>query len=398
MPGNPCASAAKAGRAPSNRSADAIEIVLPAINPSPWNPDPPKGAGAESQTVWLLRQPVRLTRLPAPATPDDMENVQTRGSQGRVADAPSGHWVYRALPRSVWPYAQLARWDRPIGWQLLLWPCLWSAALAASAFATASEPLLSLLPSPWHLLLFFVGAVAMRGAGCAYNDIADQDIDERVERTRSRPLPSGQVTRRQAWVFVVVQALIGLVVLLQFNSFTILLGIASLVVVAIYPFAKRVTNWPQLVLGLAFSWGALMGWAAEFGEIDPPALLLYAGSILWVIGYDTIYAHQDREDDAIVGVRSTARLFGDKTVYWLIGLYSGALILFAWAFAMAEVPMPALAGLIAAAAHMSRQIRTLDIDDPGQCIRLFRSNNTVGWLIFLGLLGGAVWPAVRPFF
>ena len=398
MPGNPCASAAKAGRAPSSRSADAIEIVLPAINPSPWNPAPPKGAGAESQTVWLLRQPVRLTRLPAPATPDDMENVQTRGSQGRVADAPSGHWVYRALPRSVWPYAQLARWDRPIGWQLLLWPCLWSAALAASAFATASEPLLSLLPSPWHLLLFFVGAVAMRGAGCAYNDIADQDIDERVERTRSRPLPSGQVTRRQAWVFVVVQALIGLVVLLQFNSFTILLGIASLVVVAIYPFAKRVTNWPQLVLGLAFSWGALMGWAAEFGEIDPPALLLYAGSILWVIGYDTIYAHQDREDDAIVGVRSTARLFGDKTVYWLIGLYSGALILFAWAFARAEVPMPALAGLIAAAAHMSRQIRTLDIDDPGQCIRLFRSNNTVGWLIFLGLLGGAVWPAVRPFF
>jgi 4-hydroxybenzoate polyprenyltransferase len=327
-----------------------------------------------------------------------MENIQSKGAQGRVADAPSGHWVYRALPRAVWPYAQLARWDRPIGWQLLLWPCLWSAALAASAYATASEPLLTLLPSPWHILLFFVGAVAMRGAGCTYNDIADRDIDERVERTRSRPLPSGQVTLRQAWAFLVVQALVGLVVLLQFNSFTILVGIASLAVVAIYPFAKRITNWPQFVLGLAFSWGALMGWAAEFGEIDPPALLLYGGSILWVIGYDTIYAHQDREDDAIVGVRSTARLFGDRTVYWLVGLYSGALVLFAWAYAMAEVPMPALAGLIAAAAHMAQQIRTLDIDDPAQCIRLFRSNNIVGWLIFLGLLGGAVWPAVRPFF
>ena len=327
-----------------------------------------------------------------------METVQTKGIQGRVADAPSGHWVYKLLPRPVWPYAQLARWDRPIGWQLLLWPCLWSAALAASAYATATESLSTLLPSPWHLILFLLGAIAMRGAGCTYNDIVDENIDGQVERTRSRPLPSGQVTRRQAWAFVVAQALVGLAVLLQFNSFAILLGIASLAVVAVYPFAKRVTNWPQFVLGLAFSWGALMGWAAEFGEIDPPALLLYAGSILWVIGYDTLYAHQDKEDDAIVGVRSTARLFGDKTVYWLIGLYSVALVLFAWAFALAEVPMPALAGLLAAGAHMARQVKSLDINDPDQCLRLFRSNNTVGWLIFLGLLGGAVWPAVRPLF
>lgn len=325
-----------------------------------------------------------------------METVQTRGVQGRVADAPSGHWVYKLLPRAVWPYAQLARWDRPIGWQLLLWPCWWSAALAASAYATAAEPLSTLLPSPWHLFLFFVGAVAMRGAGCAYNDIVDEGIDSQVERTRSRPMPSGQVTRRQAWIFVVAQALLGLVVLVQFNSFAILLGIASLAVVAAYPFAKRITNWPQFVLGLAFSWGALMGWAAEFGEIDPPALLLYGGSILWVIGYDTIYAHQDKEDDAIVGVRSTARLFGQHTVYWLVGLYSGTLILFAWAFALAEAPMPALAGLLAAGAHMARQVRTLDIDDPDQCLRLFKSNNVVGWLIFLGLIGGAIWPAVRP--
>lgn len=327
-----------------------------------------------------------------------METVQTKGIQGRVADAPSGHWVYKLLPRAVWPYAQLARWDRPIGWQLLLWPCMWSAALAASAYATATEPLSTLLPSPSHLILFLLGAIAMRGAGCTYNDIVDEDIDGQVERTRSRPLPSGQVTRRQAWAFVAAQALVGLVVLIQFNSFAILLGIASLAVVAVYPFAKRVTYWPQFVLGLAFSWGALMGWAAEFGEIDRPALLLYAGSILWVIGYDTLYAHQDKEDDAIVGVRSTARLFGDKTVYWLVGLYSVALILFAWAFALAEVPMPALAGLLAAGAHMARQVKSLDINDPDQCLRLFRSNNTVGWLIFLGLLGGAVWPTIRPWF
>jgi 4-hydroxybenzoate polyprenyltransferase len=327
-----------------------------------------------------------------------METVQTKGVQGRVADAPSGHWVYKLLPRPVWPYAQLARWDRPIGWWLLLWPCWWSAALAASAYATPAEPVSSLLPSPWHLILFLAGAIAMRGAGCAYNDIVDEDIDSQVERTRSRPLPSGQVTRRQAWTFVVAQALVGLVVLVQFNAFAILLGVASLAVVAVYPFAKRITNWPQFVLGLAFSWGALMGWAAEFGEIDPPALLLYAGSILWVIGYDTLYAHQDKEDDAIVGVRSTARLFGAHTVYWLIGLYGAALFLFAWAFALAEVPMPALAGLLAAGAHMARQIRALDIDDPDQCLRLFRSNGTVGWLIFLGLIGGAVWPAVRPWF
>ncbi|SFK98030.1 4-hydroxybenzoate polyprenyltransferase [Mesorhizobium albiziae] len=325
-----------------------------------------------------------------------METIQSRSGQGRVADAPSGHWVYRILPTVLWPYAQLARWDRPIGWQLLLWPCWWSAALAATAHARAGDTLMSLMPSPWHLLLFFIGAVAMRGAGCTFNDIADEDIDMKVERTRSRPLPSGQVSRRQAWAFLILQALAGLVVLLQFNSLAILLGIASLVVVAIYPFMKRITDWPQLFLGLAFSWGALMGWAAAFGDIDAPALLLYAGSILWVIGYDTIYAHQDREDDAIVGVRSTARLFGDNTRIWLIGLYGGALMLFASAYATAEVPMPALAGLLAAGAHMVRQIRTLDIDNPDQCLRLFKSNNVVGWLIFLGLVGGGLWVALKP--
>jgi 4-hydroxybenzoate polyprenyltransferase len=325
-----------------------------------------------------------------------MDVIQSRERQGRVADAPSGHWVYRLLPRRLWPYAQLARWDRPIGWVLLLWPCWWSSALAASAHAAPGEPLGDLLPDPLQLFLFLVGAIAMRGAGCTYNDLVDFDIDSRVERTRSRPLPSGQVGKREAWVFLALQALVGLVALLQFNRFAVLLGIASLAVVAVYPFMKRITDWPQFVLGLAFSWGALMGWAATFGRLDPPALLLYAGSVLWVIGYDTIYAHQDKEDDAIVGVRSTARLFGDSTKSWLIALYGGALVLFAGAYAAAAVPMPALAGLLAAGAHMWRQVHRLDIDDPAECLKLFKSNGIVGWLIFLGLLAGSLWVALKP--
>src|SRR5690606_22693782 len=249
-------------------------------------------------------------------------------------------------------------------------------------------------PTPSTLILFLIGAIAMRGAGCTYNDIVDEGIDSEVERTRSRPLPSGQVSRRQAWAFLIAQALVGLAVLLQFESFAVGLGISSLAIVAVYPFAKRVTNWPQLVLGLAFSWGALMGWANEFGDIDGPAVLLYIGAILWTIGYDTIYAHQDKEGDAIVGVRSTARLFGDNTTSWLVGLYGGALMCFASAFAVAQTPVVALAGLIAAAFHMGRQILTLDIDDPDQCLRLFKSNNQVGWLVFLGLVGGALWVAL----
>jgi 4-hydroxybenzoate polyprenyltransferase len=326
-----------------------------------------------------------------------MVEVQSKAAQGRVADAPSRHWVYRALPRLLWPYAQLARWDRPIGWWLLLWPCWWSAALAAAAGARPGDPWPTLLPSPFHLLLFMIGAVAMRGAGCTYNDLVDVGIDAEVERTRSRPLPSGKVSRREAWTFLLLQAFAGLAVLTQFNGFAIVLGIASIAVVSIYPFMKRITNWPQFVLGLAFSWGALMGWAAAFGRLDWPVIALYAGSVLWVIGYDTIYAHQDKEDDAIAGVRSTALLFGKRTKHWLAGLYGGALILFAVAFAAAEVPLPAMAGLVAAGVHMARQIATLDIDDADQCLRLFKSNSVVGWLIFIGLLAGSLWMALAPF-
>jgi 4-hydroxybenzoate polyprenyltransferase len=325
-----------------------------------------------------------------------MDKIQSRQVQGRVADAPSGHWVYRLLPRWLWPYAQLARWDRPIGWQLLMWPCFWSLILAASATAGRYAGEYSWQRIVWHLLLFFIGAVAMRGAGCTWNDFLDLEIDGKVERTRSRPLPSGQVTGKQALVFLVLQALAGLAVLLNFNWFTVILGAASLVIVAVYPLMKRFTNWPQLVLGFAFSWGALVGWASLRGQIEAPALLLYAGSVLWVIGYDTIYAHQDKEDDALVGVRSTARLFGDKTKYWLMGLYGAALMLFTASFAVAIAPMPALAGLLAAASHMARQIRTLDIDDADQCLKLFKSNGVVGLLIFLGLAFGGLWTLFKP--
>lgn len=302
---------------------------------------------------------------------------------GPVADAVRRHWVDTRLPAGLRPYARLARWERPIGWWLLLWPCWWSAALAAIAAGHA-------YPNPWHLVLFLIGAVAMRGAGCTYNDIIDVKIDAQVERTRSRPIPAGQVTKTQAKVFLVVQALIGLLVLVQLNAFSIWLGIASLVPVAIYPFMKRITNWPQLFLGLAFSWGALIGWAAVFGSLGWAPVLLYAGGILWTIGYDTIYAHQDKEDDALVGVKSTARLFGTRTRPALIVLYALATMLFAGAAAMADSGPAAFAGIFLGLLHLGWQILALDIDDPDQCLVLFRSNKIYGWILFTGFTADAL--------
>src|ERR1041385_7821795 len=238
---------------------------------------------------------------------------------GRVADA-TGNWVDTKAPAVVRPYLRLTRLDPPIGWGLLLMPCWWSAALAAIPAGRWG-------PDPWHVLLFLVGAIVMRGAGCTWNDLVDRDIDARVEHTRSRPIPSGQVSVRAAFVFLVLQALVGLLVLVQFNRFAIIVGIASLAVVAIYPFMKRVTYWPQIFLGLAFSWGALMGWAGARGALELPAFLLYAGSIAWVIHYDTIYAHQDREDDALVGLKSTALLFAENTRPALAAFSAAAVVL-----------------------------------------------------------------------
>ena len=306
----------------------------------------------------------------------------------RVADAPSDNWVYRRLPRRWWPHAQLARWDRPIGWWLLLWPCWWSLALALSAVEPDG---LDARHALLLLFLFWVGAVAMRGAGCTYNDLVDKEIDAQVERTASRPIPSGRITAGEARAFMLAQVAVGFTVLVSlcavhgsYNWFAFWLATGSLAVVALYPFAKRVTDWPQLVLGLAFSWGALMGWAVVFGTLSPAALLLYAGAVAWTVGYDTIYAHQDKEDDALVGVRSTARLFGNRTRGALVLFYGLALGLFAAAAWASGASWPAYLGLAAGALQMVWQIRTLDIDDPDQCLALFRSNTLFGWIVFVG--------------
>ncbi|MGY3692699.1 4-hydroxybenzoate polyprenyltransferase [Bradyrhizobium sp. USDA 3240] len=300
----------------------------------------------------------------------------------RVADS-TGNWVDTHAP--VWsrPYLRLARYDRPIGSWLLLMPCWWSAALAAGvAHDVRSLPLV--------VLLFFIGAFVMRGAGCTWNDITDRDLDAKVERTRSRPIPAGQVTVTQAVVFMVLQALIGLAVLLQFNRFAVMTGIASLVIVAIYPFMKRITWWPQVVLGLAFSYGALMGFAVTLERIDAAAIALYAGSIAWVIAYDTIYAHQDAGDDALIGVKSTARLFGARTHRALMIFYGLAVLLIGVAFTLAGARWPAWIGLAAFALHLAWQVRRLDTSDPALCLRIFKSNRDAGFILFASLVVDAV--------
>jgi 4-hydroxybenzoate polyprenyltransferase len=296
----------------------------------------------------------------------------------RVADA-TGNWVDTRAPQWSRPFLRLARLDRPIGSWLLLLPCWWSAALSADI----ARDITSL---PLSLVLFFIGAFAMRGAGCTWNDITDRDLDAMVERTRSRPIPAGEVSVQAALVFLAVQAVIGLLVLLQFNRFAIATGIASLVIVAIYPFMKRITWWPQIVLGLAFSWGALMGFAVTFARIDATALVLYAGSICWVIAYDTIYAHQDVEDDALIGIKSTARLFAERTRGALVVFYGLAVVLIGVAFMLAGVRYPAWIALAAFAAQLAWQIRRFRIGDPALCLTLFRSNREAGLLLFAGLV------------
>jgi 4-hydroxybenzoate polyprenyltransferase len=298
------------------------------------------------------------------------------GRSGRVADS-TGNWVDGFAPEWSRPYLRLARLDRPIGSWLLLLPCWWSVGLAA-VHANAEV-------NVWHTVLFFIGAFAMRGAGCTWNDIVDRDLDSRVERTRSRPIPSGQVTVAVAAGFLVLQALVGLVVLLQFNDFTHYVGFASLGIVAIYPFMKRITYWPQIVLGLAFSWGALMGWPALFARLDPPAILLYAGAIAWVIGYDTIYAHQDRDDDALIGIKSTALLFRERTKPMLVICYVLAVVLIAIAGWSAGAGVVFALGLAAFAAHLAWQIMRLDIDDPENCLAVFKSNRDAGLILFATL-------------
>jgi 4-hydroxybenzoate polyprenyltransferase len=300
---------------------------------------------------------------------------------GRVADA-TGNWVDGLAPAFTRPYLRLARLDRPIGSWLLLTPCWWSVGLAGMRTEH--------FPSLWHIALFFIGAFAMRGAGCTWNDLVDRNLDGLVERTRSRPIPSGQVTVAQATAFMLLQALVGFLVLIQFNRYTVLTGLCSLLVVAIYPFMKRITYWPQIVLGLAFSYGALMGWPAAFGQLDWPAIVLYAGSISWVIGYDTIYAHQDREDDLLIGIKSTALLFGENTRPILAGFYTGAVVLIGIAGLMAGGGLIFMLGLLAFAAHLAWQVMRLDINDSAHCLTLFKSNRDAGLILFAAMLLEAV--------
>lgn len=282
------------------------------------------------------------------------------------------------LPPGWRPYAKLARLDRPIGTWLLLFPCWWGLALAGSHDIGL-------------YLLFALGALAMRGAGCTVNDMMDRDFDRQVARTALRPLASGQVTMVQAGIFLAVQCLVGLAVLLALNRTAIALGLASTLLVAIYPLMKRITHWPQIVLGLAFNWGALMGWTAARGTLDLPALLLYGAGILWTLGYDTIYAHQDKDDDARIGVKSTALRLGAATGRWLVFFYSGTVLLIAAAVLTAGGSLGLtvlIAGLIAA--HFGWQLVWLRIDDPDQCLLLFRANRFIGWLVLIPLLLGSI--------
>jgi 4-hydroxybenzoate polyprenyltransferase len=310
---------------------------------------------------------------------------------GTVADAPRGNWVDSYAPSASRPYLRLSRADRPIGTWLLLIPCLWAIALAAGStggFTTWDI---------WLAISCGIGAFLMRGAGCTWNDITDRHFDAAVARTKSRPLPSGQVSVRQAVIWMGFQASLAALILFSYNRLAIALGIASLGLVAIYPFAKRFTWWPQAFLGLAFNWGAVLLWAAHGGTVGIPALLLYASGITWTLFYDTIYAHQDKEDDALIGVKSTARLFDDRSHPWLAGFLAMTVILQSAAVIIALLPtgeplalILGMVGVWGFGWHMLGQIRRLDINDPANCLRTFRSNRNAGLIPALFLAAAAL--------
>lgn len=310
-------------------------------------------------------------------------------TENRIKIAPKDtvkqSWVNRLAPDFAWPYLQLMRADRPIGAWLLLWPGLWSIALA-SHVVYENWPLY--LPNVWLLALFFVGAFIMRGAGCVVNDLADRKYDALVERTKGRPLPSGRVSVLQALLFLGALCSIGLLILLQLNIFAIWLGASSLGLVVLYPFMKRITYWPQIVLGLTFNWGALLGWAAVTGGLALPALLLYGGGIFWTLGYDTIYAHQDKEDDVLIGVKSTALRLGEATPGWLVFFYGAMMVCFAAAGYLAGIGVAYYAGLGIVAGHCLWQIRSLRMDDSENCLMLFKSNHPLGFIMFISIIAG----------
>lgn len=300
-------------------------------------------------------------------------------AQTAKTDIVAGSWIERSLPPGLLPYARLMRLDRPIGTWLLLWPCWWSLMLAGAGLYA------------WHLYaLCGIGAVVMRGAGCTYNDIIDRKIDAQVARTATRPLPSGQVKVWQAVAFLGAQLLIGLIILLQFNWFAIGVGAASLLLVFSYPFMKRITYWPQAWLGLTFNWGALVGWAAARGDLSWSALLLYLGGIAWTLGYDTIYAHQDREDDALIGVKSSALALGNHSKPFIALCYSLTIVLFIFAAPTTGWTTFFFAIIAMAAFHAAWQVATLNIDDAKNCLARFRANRDFGLIVMIAFMLAAI--------
>ncbi|NNE85551.1 MAG: 4-hydroxybenzoate octaprenyltransferase [Alphaproteobacteria bacterium] len=301
--------------------------------------------------------------------------------QHNASDIPRGNWVDRLTPRSAHPYLRLARFDRPIGTWLLLLPGWWAVALAPPDGGW---------PDPWLIILFGVGAILMRGGGCVINDLFDRDFDARVARTADRPIASGAISIPRALLFLAVLFGVSLLILLQFNLFAVAVGAASLLLVVPYPLMKRITWWPQAWLGLTFNWGALLGWAAVRGDIATPALILYAAGFFWTLAYDTIYAHQDKEDDALVGIKSTARLFGDRSRPWIAGFFAVALALLALTGWAVGLSWPFYVGLALAAAHGVWQTASADFDDPKNCLARFKSNRDFGLIVLAAIIAGQV--------
>jgi 4-hydroxybenzoate polyprenyltransferase len=294
-------------------------------------------------------------------------------------DIRTGDWVDRIAPSALRPYIRLARLDRPIGTWLLLFPCWWGIAFAAARW-----------PDAWLILLFGIGAVVMRGAGCTFNDIVDRDFDAKVERTSVRPIPSGAVSVKAAIVFMALQLALGAAILFSLNRLSILLGFLVIVLIATYPFMKRITYWPQFFLGLNFNWGALMGWAAVRGDLQASAFWLYIGGIAWTLGYDTIYAHQDKDDDLLIGVKSSALALGRYTRPFLFIFYAAAIVLWAIAGESAGFGWPYRVALICAALQLFWQARQVDTSSQADCSRKFRSNRLTGWILLFGIIAAHV--------
>jgi 4-hydroxybenzoate polyprenyltransferase len=291
------------------------------------------------------------------------------------SDIPQDNWIVRYTPQWTHPFIRLARYDRPIGTWLLLFPCWWSIALS--------------IETPDHLVLFLtfgLGAIIMRGAGCTYNDILDRRFDAKVARTMDRPLPSGKTTVKRAVYFLMFQLVVGLFILVTLNNFAWAVGAASLILVFTYPLMKRITFWPQFFLGLAFNWGALLGWAAVREDLNTPAYFLYCAGIFWTLGYDTIYAHQDRTDDPKAGVKSTARRFGLGSKPWVFSFYALSLTIFCFAGYAAGSSWPFYLGVAVGGAQLLWQIWDLELDNPRDCLSKFQSNKLFGWIVLTGIL------------